>query len=53
MKKQERNPCEGCIWAVKISERKIYCPYGKCVRNRTDGKERDGERGPGTESVDS
>ena len=30
--KKPKNPCKGCIWAERISDRLIYCPFPKCVK---------------------
>ena len=43
--KKIKNPCEGCIWAERISAGIIFCPFPKCVKGKlTTGqarKERD------------
>lgn len=30
--KKSKNPCKGCIWAERISDGLIYCPFPKCVK---------------------
>lgn len=30
--KKSKNPCKGCIWAKRISDGLIYCPFPKCVK---------------------
>lgn len=41
--KKKANPCKGCIWQVRIDERKIYCPFWKCVKDRIPS-EKEGAR---------
>ena len=26
--------CKKCVWAVKLSEIKMLCPFGKCIMKR-------------------
>ena len=26
------NQCDDCVWAKRISEQKIFCPFPKCVK---------------------
>ena len=33
MKKKE-NPCKGCIWAERISDGLIFCPFPKFAAGR-------------------
>ena len=30
--KKSKNPCKGCIWAERISDSLIYCPFPTCVK---------------------
>ena len=32
--KKRKNPCEGCIWAERISAGIIFCPFPKCVKGK-------------------
>lgn len=32
--KKRKNPCKGCIWAERISEGIIFCPFPKCVKGK-------------------
>ena len=32
--KKKANPCKGCIWAERISDGLIFCPFPKCVTGR-------------------
>ena len=34
MKKKAVDPCEGCIWANRISDRRVFCPFPQCVRGK-------------------
>lgn len=34
MKKRQNDPCKGCVWAKRISEGLIFCPFPRCVRGK-------------------
>ena len=34
MKKKAIDTCKGCIWANRISEQRIFCPFPQCVRGK-------------------
>lgn len=36
MKKRTTIPCDGCVWAEKISEGMIFCPFPKCVKEKQE-----------------
>lgn len=38
----EKSRCESCVWAVRLSEEKLYCPYWRCPLGEENGKERKG-----------
>ncbi len=40
--KKKANPCKGCIWQVRIDERKIYCPFWRCVKDRIPSEKEGG-----------
>ena len=44
MTKKQRNPCKGCIWAERISEGLIFCPFPQCVKGNAENKMKLGER---------
>ena len=31
-RKRTANPCKGCVWAERISEGLIFCPFHRCVK---------------------
>lgn len=37
--KKPKDPCKGCIWAERIFEGLIFCPFHHCVK----GKSRTGQ----------
>ncbi len=43
--KKQRNPCKGCVWAERISEGLIFCPFPRCVKGSAEDKKERGERG--------
>ncbi len=45
MMKKQRNPCKGCVWAERISEGLIFCPFPRCVKGSAEDKKERGERG--------
>ena len=45
MKTKKADPCEGCIWCKRIDERKVFCPFPQCVRERR--KEEGARQGDG------
>lgn len=32
MGKKSKNPCEGCVWKIQVSEDKVLCLFPKCMR---------------------
>ena len=31
-RKDQNNPCKGCVWMVPVTEKKIFCPFPRCVK---------------------
>lgn len=42
--KKSKDPCKGCIWAERISEGIIFCPFPKCVKGDLPTGQRRKER---------
>ena len=45
MKKRATNPCKGCVWAERISEMLIYCPFPACVKGKLPTGQKRKEQG--------
>ena len=45
MKKRTTIPCDGCVWAEKISEGMIFCPFPKCVKGKLRTGQAKGKQG--------
>ena len=42
--KNQKKPCKGCIWAERISEGLIFCPFHQCVKGNAEDREKKGKR---------
>lgn len=45
MKKRATNPCKGCIWAERIGEELIFCPFPACVKGKLPTGQKRKEQG--------
>lgn len=47
-KKQNKHPCDGCVWRAYAAEDKVMCMFPRCVReeDRT-GKTEEKDKGHG------
>lgn len=47
MKKRKTDPCKGCVWAARINEGLVFCPFPRCVRGKlpTGGGRKDVDNG--------